>query len=653
MPPPLDEKTPGSIEGEAQEGRRSYKGFGSKLIVGLNTLIILIPLLYLLGFFTSEVVFILPFQLCALGITVAFILVFLQFPSRKNEPRDKLPWYDILLILMGSIPSLYAFFTYPEKMLSGTISGIHEYVLAIALLIAVIEAGRRTIGLAMVILSIFFIVYPLFSKFFPGPLRTRHFPFVTVLERNFFSEVGIYGSLVRIIFEVLWPFLVFAALIQATGAGRFFVDLALSVVGRFRGGSGKAVVISSALMGTLTGASAADVATVGSVTIPLMKFQGYPPHFAGGIAACAGCGAQIMPPVLGLAGFVMADILNIPYWKVCIAAIIPALLYYLTLFMVVDFESLKRGFMGLPARELPSFKKVMLKSGYFLLPILTLIYCLVALSYSPERSCFYAIVVLLVVSSFRKDTRLNWKKLLETTRMAGWLISDFAVIMAVISPLVTTIDMTSLGVNLSAAFVEIAQGNLFILLLATGLMCYFLGLALPTVTSYILLALLGAPALVKAGVPPLAAHFFIIYITLTDSITPPLAPAAYVAAGLAGAPMMRTAFTAMYLGIAILIIPFYIVYNPQLLLLVSSGIGSIIISCITAGIGAVFLASSISGYFFYRCGIIERCLLFASSLLLMGISWQMDILGLGLGGFVILRQRVVGKMRRKGEGLNV
>src|SRR4030042_3569970 len=271
MPSSPDEKDRGSIEGGTQENRRSYKGFGLKLMAALNILIILIPLLYLLGFFTSESFFILPFQLCALGITVAFVLVFLQFPSRKNEPRDRLPWYDVLLMSMGGIPSLYACFTYPEKIFTGTITGVHEYVLAIALLIAVVEAGRRTIGMAMVILSIFFILYPLFSNLFPGPLQTRRFPFITILERNFFSEVGIYGSLLRIIFEVLWPFLLFAALVQVTGAGRFFVDLALSIVGRFRGGSGKAVVIGSELMGTLTGATAADVATVGSVTIPLMK----------------------------------------------------------------------------------------------------------------------------------------------------------------------------------------------------------------------------------------------------------------------------------------------------------------------------------------------------------------------------------------------
>jgi TRAP transporter 4TM/12TM fusion protein len=631
-------KTEQRVNGEENDRHRSFKGIVSKFVTILNILVILVPLLYLLGFFSSESIFLLPYQLCALGLTISFIVVFLLFPAGKKSPRDRLPWYDLVLILMGTIPSLYAFFTYPAKMLTGTIAGIHEYVLAIALLIAVIEAGRRTIGLAMVVLSICFIFYPLLSDLFPGPFMTRRFPFITVLERNYFSEVGIFGSLLRIIFETLWPFLLFAALIQVTGVSRFFVDIALSAVGRYRGGGGKAVVIGSAFMGTLTGASAADVAAVGSVTIPMMKVQGYPAHFAGGIAACAACGAQIMPPVLGLAGFVMADILEIPYWKVCIAAIIPALLYYLTLFMVVDFEAIKRGFKGVPSQELPSFRKVLRENGYFLLPILTLIFCLVVMVYSPERSCFYAILCLIIVSSFRRNTRLNWKRLLEAVREAGMLITEFAIVMAVVSPLVTTIDMTSLGINLSAFFIEKSQGNLFLLLLSTGVMCYFLGLALPTVTSYILLALLGAPAIVKAGVPPLAAHLFIVYITLTDSITPPLAPAAYVAAGLAGASMMKTAFMAMYLGIAICIIPFYIVYNPQLIFIGSSGIFPIVTSCVKAGIGAVFLAASISGYLLSRCGKVERLLLFASSLLLISVSWQLDILGLVCGGLVVIRQ---------------
>jgi TRAP transporter 4TM/12TM fusion protein len=649
MPSGEEGKGEQRANGEENGRHRSFKEFGSTLVTVLNILVILVPLLYLLGFFSSEGMFILPYQLCALGMTIAFIIVFLVFPAGKKSPRDRLPWYDLVLILMGTIPSLYAFFTYPAKMLTGTIAGIHEYFLAIALLIAVVEAGRRTIGMAMVIISICFIFYPLLSDLFPGPFMTRRFPFTTILERNYFSEVGIFGSLLRIIFETLWPFLLFAALIQVTGVSRFFVDIALSAVGRYRGGGGKAVVIGSAFMGTLTGASAADVAAVGSVTIPMMKIQGYPAHFAGGIAACAACGAQIMPPVLGLAGFVMADILEIPYWKVCIAAIIPALLYYLTLFMVVDFEATKRNLMGVSSQELPSFKKVMKANGFLLLPILTLIYCLVVMVYSPERSCFYAILCLILVSSFRKNTRLNGKRLLEAIRSAGLLITEFAIVMAVISPLVTTIDMTSLGINLSAFIVEKSQGNLFLLLLSTGVMCYFLGLALPTVTSYILLALLGVPAIVKAGVPPMAAHLFIVYITLTDSITPPLAPAAYVAAGLAGAPMMKTAFSAMYLGIAICIIPFYIVYNPQLILIGSPGVFSTVTSCVTAGIGAVFLAAAISGYLFSRCGKVERFLLFASSLLLMSVSWKLDVLGLACGGFVVVRQVFGGRSLLKGR----
>lgn len=632
------------LEKEHKSKHRKLKGTASKIIIGLTAMMILIPFLYLLGFLTSDRIFILPFQVCALEMAIAFVLAFLLMPSGETSALENVPWYDFILMLMGVVPCIYVFITYPVKMGMPVIEGVHEYILGIFLLIATLEAGRRAVGFMMVVLALFFIAYPMFSHLLPGPLLSRHFPFSTVVERLFFSEVGIFGALIKIVFDTLWPFLLFAAFLRITGGGQFFLDLALAVAGRFRGGAGKAVVIASALMGTVTGSAVADVAAVGSVTIPMMKAQGYPNHFAGGLAACAATGAHLVPPVLGTVAFVMADILEISYWQVCVAAIIPGLLYYLTLFMVVDFEALKKQFKPLSPEQLPSFRRTIVAGGHFLLPILCLIYFLGVMSYRPERSCLYALFCLFIVTTFRKATRLNWQKFFEGIKEGALLMVDLAVILAVVTPMVTSIDMTGVGVNMSAAITDLAGGNLFVLLMLAGAVCYFLGLALPTVTSYLLLALLVAPAVVKAGVPPLAAHLFIVYITLTDTITPPLAPGAFVAAGIAGAPFMKTAFTSMYLGIAILIIPFYFAYSPELLLVGTKFGGGVALSFVTALMGAVCLAAAVAGYFVSRAGIIERLLLFGAALAFIGASWKMDILAIvlvsAIGLWQILKRRL-------------
>jgi TRAP transporter 4TM/12TM fusion protein len=438
----------------------------------------------------------------------------------------------------------------------------------------------------------------------------------------------------------------FGAFLQASGAGDFFLKLASGAVGTIRGGPAKIAIFASALFGTISGSAVANCASCGAVTIPLMKRSGYKPHFAAAVEAVASTGGQIMPPIMGAGAFIIADIVGVSYWAVAIAAIIPALLYFTTAFLGVDFEAQKSGLRGLDRSEVPVLRKVLLSEGYLLLPIVVLLFSIVVLLNSPIRAALLSLAATIVVSYFRAHTRLGPRKLMEALAGGARGALEVAAACACAGIVVGILNLTGLGQIIASVVIELSQGVILIALILSMLVCIVLGMGLPTTPAYIIAAAVVAPGLIKMGVPPLEAHLFVFYFACIAVITPPVALAAYTAAAIAKAPPMKVGLTAVKLGIAAFIIPYFFVYNPALI-----GHGTafqVTLALVTSLIGIYFLAAAIAGFFLRPLNWPMRVCFAVGALLLIEPGWMTDVMGIGL---VAIAAMVAAMTRaRQGEG---
>jgi TRAP transporter 4TM/12TM fusion protein len=475
-------------------------------------------------------------------------------------------------------------------------------------------------------------LYALLGPYIPEPFDHAGLSIPRFVAAFFLTLEGVYGFITGVSANYILIFIVLSAIIRNTAAVQFIMEFALSIVGTVRGGPAKMAVVASSLMGMLTGSSIANVAGVGSFTIPLMKKIGYRAEFAGGVEATSGMGAQIMPPVMGGSVFIMMEILGVPYWHICIAAFPIAFLYYIGLFVAVDYEAVRRDLIGIPRKDLPPFFKT-LKWGWFLmLPILMLIYMLVQ-GVTPQKAGFAAIVSAIITGVIAKRNRLNWQKLLKALEIGA---KDALVVIGMVagaSLIQGVVSVTGLGLQLSNILIELAGGNLLFLLILTAIASIVLGTGLPVIVCYSLLAMLVAPALIKMGVYPLAAHLFIFYYGVLETITPPVAPDAFVAGGIAGADPLKVAFEAMLIAAPIYLIPFFFVYNPIFILQVSSSIYEFTWVYFTGVVGVYALASGLQGFMLYktRLNVVERAILLVSAVLLIApLKWE------SLVGLVIL-----------------
>lgn len=606
---------------------RQFHGPMRVVVSAISVLLIGYLLAYLLGFLTGQKIFLYLPQFRAMGLALVFILAYLLTPFRRQSPRDRVPWYDFLFMIMGVVPCLYYFFVYPGRVGAVRLEGPHEIVLAIFLLVAVVEAVRRLMGMAVTTITVLFILYPMISAYAPLFLKGRGLRPADAVGRFFlFESTGIFGSFLEIALGIFFIFLLFAALLQITKASDFFMNLALSIMGHVRGGPAKVVIVGDTFLGTVTGSAVANVVASGVVTIPLMIKTGYKRHFAAAVEAVSSTGGQLVPPVLGVTAFIMAEVLEVSYWKIAVAAIIPAILYYLALYFIVDFEAAKTNLAGRPRAELPRFWRTLGQGWFLFVPLAVLVYLLGKLAYSPEKAALYATGVLAVLSFVRKDTWLTPRKILMAIESTANSMLEVTLMTGAVALIAGAVAVTGMGVNLAGGLVDLSGGNLLILLLLTAATCYVLGMGLPTMASYLLLALLVAPALVKAGLTPFVAHFFIFYWSLTSHITPPVAPAAFVAAGLAGASMWKTSWTSMRIGLILLILPFFFVYSPALLM--QGPPLKILEATATAIVGTIALASALQGYFFDHTKVWQRGLWGVGGLLLIFPEWKTELAGL-------------------------
>jgi TRAP transporter 4TM/12TM fusion protein len=560
-----------------------------------------------------------------------------MFPAKKSDAsRGRIPWYDVLAILLSVVVNAYLYINYEDILRVRRPAGDLEMVLGVIAVVLIFEAVRRAVSLFLSVLGLLFVIYPLVNNYLPGFLYGQAISFRRVISILYFYPEGIYGPILQMFSTLLIVFLIFGAFLEVSGAGGFFIKLAMALVGHVRGGPAKVAVIASSLFGTINGSSMANAATTGVITIPLMKSIGYKPHFAAAVEAVASNGGQIMPPVMGLAVFLMTQFLGVPYQTLVIAGTIPAILYYIAVLLMVDLEAAKTGLSGMSRQELPSLRKTLAEGWPYLLPIAVLVWFLMVLKYSAETACLYALIILVVVSFFKKDMRMGPQKLIKALAQGVRTIPDIGSVVALAGMLTAALAITGLDVRTTGGLVNLAGGNLFALLILTGVIGMILGMGLPTTGVYVLCAMLLAPALIRMGVLPLAAHFFVLYYGITALITPPICVTAFITANIAGASFMKTGFTAMRLGIVTFIMPFLFIYNPELLM--TGPPAKIALATLLATICVILLSGAMEGYLLGKMTIVVRAMLLVGGLLIIAPGTVFDIIGVALGALAVLWQ---------------
>jgi len=521
----------------------------------------------------------------------------------------------------------------PQAVLDRGIWGLTpvEQVAGILLGLLVLELTRRTIGLPIVIVALIFIAYALFGPYMPLAIAHKGYDLARLSHTLVWTTEGMLGIPLGVSATFVAIFILFGSFLETLGGSSFFLDLATSIAGHRKGGPAQVAVISSAAMGTISGSAVANVVTTGSFTIPLMKRLGYPPVFAGAVEAVASTGGQLMPPVMGAAAFVMAEMIEAPYWQIVVAAILPAILYYLSVGAMLYLRADRLNLRSLDRSELPSLKATLIRGSYLIIPVAVLVYLLLWLRYSPMKAGIYTVASLWVVSlvnSVIRKKRFPWEAVLSGLERAGRTMVSVAAACGTAGIIIGVVSLTGLGVRFSQLVLDLAHNNLALTLVFTMVACIVLGMGLPTTAAYIITAVLGVPALVKLGVPLLAAHMFILYFACLSFITPPVALAAYAASGIAEANAMSTGFAAWKLGIAGFIVPFMFVHNPPLLL--QGSLAQVILAAVTSILGVAALAISVEGWLKRPVGPIGRLVLLASAILLIKPGFVTDLLGIGL-----------------------
>jgi TRAP transporter 4TM/12TM fusion protein len=496
-------------------------------------------------------------------------------------------------------------------------------------------------GPALPILGVILILYALFGQYAPGMFEHPGFLLERVVSQLYGND-GIFGTPVAVTVTYVFMFVLFGAFMDACGAGTVLMDLAMAIAGRSRGGAAKIAIIASSFFGSLNGSPVANVTATGTFTIPLMKRTHYEPAFAGAVEAAASTGGQILPPIMGAAVFIMMEILGEPYLAIATAAIIPALLYYVGVFWMVDLEARRQGLKGLPRDQVPRFVSVLRKGGYLLIPILILVYYLVIAQVSPLRAAMWGIVSCLIVSSFQAKSRFNLKKIVDAlyTAMRGTVMVMAAC--AVAGMIVGILGLSGLGINMANIIIGYSGGYLPATLLLATFVTLIMGIGMPTTGSYIIGATIIAPALVQLGVLPLAAHLFVLYFANISNITPPVALAGYAAGGIAGANPLTVGVKAFKLGLAGVLVPYAWVYGPELILVGKTG--SIIFSSCTAVVGILALGAAIMGFLGKRpLGAVTRILLAAAAIMLVIPEVLTDSIAVALIATALLLARIFPK----------
>lgn len=584
----------------------------------------------------------------------ALTAIFLLFPAVKGNIKNKVAWYDYILIGLTIFVCSYWPIHYDTLVQQiGRISAEQLVVGSIAVLL-VLEAARRAVGLPITIIAVVFLAYGYFGPYMPGMLAHRGLNLHQLIQSMFFTTEGILGTPLQVSSTFIFLFLLFGAFLVQTGVGNYFNDLAISIAGRRVGGPAKVAIFSSALQGTISGSSVANTVTTGSYTIPLMKRLGYHKNFAGAVEAASSTGGQIMPPIMGAAAFLMIEFAGVAYWEIAKAAVIPAILYFSGIWIMTHLEAKKLGLLGLPKEEIPA-KKEVLKKIHLLLPIIVIVVLLFQ-GMSIERTALFGILSAIVVSLFRKDTRITFSKILLALVSGARTALGVAAATACAGIIVGIVTKTGLGLKLGNGLVGIASSItstpsllLLLTLFFTMLTSIILGIGSPTTANYIITSTIALPAIIavngqlEMAIPILAAHMFVFFFGIVADITPPVALAAFAATGISKGDPIRTGVNAAKLAIAAFIIPYMFVFQPQLLL-IDTNIFEVSWILLTAIIGMISIGAGLIGYWYRKINWLERIITVAAGLMLIYPESFTDTIGLII--FIIMFALQLLSMRR-------
>lgn len=560
----------------------------------------------------------------------ALSLIFLLFPAnRKKRQKGKLQiaWYDgILALLSVAVGAYWPLFFNDLVMSVGRLSTL-DFIVGIIAIILVLEATRRAVGLPITIIAILFLLYGIYGQYMPGFLAHRGLSLERLVQTMFFTTEGILGTPLAVSSTFIFLFLLFGAFLVKTGVGQYFNDLAVSIAGRRIGGPAKVAIFSSALQGTISGSSVANVVTSGSFTIPMMKKLGYKKEFAGAVEAAASTGGQLMPPIMGAAAFLMVEFIGggITYWEIAKAAAIPAVLYFAGIWIMTHFEAKRIGLRGLTKEEMPDRKEVV-KKIYLLLPIVSVIVLLMS-GVIVTHAALYSILIAILVGLINKETRMGPKEFVLALVDGARSALGVAAATAAAGIIVGIVTKTGLGLKMANGLIDLAGGYLIPTLMLTMLAALVLGMGSPTTANYVITSTIAAPAIILLGVPDLSAHLFVFYFGIIADITPPVALAAFAAAGVAGGEPLRTGVNSAKLAIAAFIIPYIFVLSPQLLMIDTTWL-ELVWVIITAFSGMIAIGAGIIGYWFRKLHWAERIIAIITGLLLIYPEGISDITGI-------------------------
>ncbi len=597
------------------------------------------------------------------GIHISFVvgLVFIFYSWKKiddNQKNFKVPYIDIILSILVVVSALYLPLLPPEVLASrvGNPENI-EIIMGSFLIVLTLEAARRSIGFTLPFICVLFILFAIFGPYFPGALKHGGTSWIGFVNHIYITNQGIYGIAVGVMAQYVFLFILFGVLATRIGLGQLFIDLAMVIAGKYSGGPAKVAIFSSAFLGTISGSSIANTVTTGSLTIPAMKKVGYPPHFSGAVEATASTGGQITPPILGAAAFIMVEYLEVPLRDILAAALIPTLLHYFGIFIMVHLEAKKLGLRGLTNEEVPKFLSVVKDNWLSLAPLILLVY-LILIGRTPDYAAVISIIACVLIGFIKKTNRLTIKDLIKCLSQGARNTLAVGAAAAAIGIIVGVVTLTGVGFRLGFVVIQTAGDiggfflnlipfdlftiedlTLFFSLLLIAFSCIFMGTGVPTTATYIILVAVAAPALTQLNIEPIVSHFFVFYYGVLADITPPVALAAYAAAGIAGSNPFKTGNTAFRLGIAKALVPFVFVYSPSLLL-VAQGFDIYIFfqTLISAMIGIGLIGISFSGYFLKNVPIYQRWYLGLNSLFFIAPGIESSILGLFLISPVLFLQ---------------
>ena len=572
----------------------------------------------------------------SIHLMFVFSIIFILYPFKK----DKITAIDIIATLLGVATCIYVFINYEGiRMQSGLPVGT-QYIIGILTTLLILEACRRTIGLALPILAILFILYAHYGNYIPGIWGHRGIGIERIFGFLYLTSDGIWSLPLGVSATMVVMFIIFGQFLKEAGVGDFFMEFSKAIAGKMIGGQAQVAVISSALFGTVSGSATGNVATTGSFTIPLMKKAGYSPHFAGAVEAVASTGGQIMPPVMGAGAFIMAEMLGIKYFSICKAAAIPAIIYFISIFFCVRFKSLSLGLKKVKSYK--NLKSVLLQKGYLLLPLAVIIFFIVQ-GYSPMKSAFYGVVATIIIIFTSKKIRKIPKIFFNSLEWGARNTIGVAIACACAGIVLGIVSMTGIGIKMTTAILQMSGGNILYALFLAMIGSIILGMGLPTAVAYIIAAIVTCPALIQLGIKPLSAHMFVFYFAILGTITPPVCLSVYVASGIAQSNWLKTAFNAIIMALPGFIIPYMFIFNDSILLMGTEF--QILKTFLTTVIAVFVLSITTMGYYLTRLNVVERLILGTAAICMVVSDFKINLIGIVLIVIVHIYQN----LKRKNE----